>query len=213
MPCEILPCCQLINEQMKAMPKAADYLKEHICLGDFGYCTWYRVYRDFADGQVRPDLFDSPDMQEILKVQQCLQERREHPMEITITFPGGEKVNAEVNGRTIPTDQPVEAGGEGSAPTPFDYFLASLGTCAGIYVLSFCQQRQIATEGLAMTQRMEFNTTPDGKKHLATVTIEITLPAGFPDKYRNAITKAAGLCSVKKVIMDPPEFVITTRTA
>ena len=68
-------------------------------------------------------------------------------MEMKITFPGGEKVNAEINSRVIPTDQPVEGGGEGSAPSPFDYFLASLGTCAGIYVLSFCQQRQIATEG------------------------------------------------------------------
>jgi len=77
-------------------------------------------------------------------------------MEMKITFPGGEKVNAEINNRIIATDQPVESGGEGSAPTPFDYFLASLGTCAGIYILSFCQQRQIDTEGLALTQRMEF---------------------------------------------------------
>jgi putative redox protein len=85
-------------------------------------------------------------------------------MEIKITFPGGEKVNAEINSRVIPTDQPVESGGTGTAPSPFDYFLASLGTCAGIYVLSFCQQRQIATEGLGLTQRMEFATTEDGKK-------------------------------------------------
>jgi putative redox protein len=132
-------------------------------------------------------------------------------MEMKITFPGGEKVNAEINSRIIPTDQPVEAGGAGSAPSPFDYFLASLGTCAGIYVLSFCQQRQIATEGLALTQRMEFTTAADGKKRLAKVAIEIDLPPGFPEKYQNAIVKAAGLCSVKKVIMDPPEFVITAR--
>jgi putative redox protein len=134
-------------------------------------------------------------------------------MEMRITFPGGEKVNAEMSGRVIPTDQPVEAGGEGSAPSPFDYFLASLGTCAGIYVLSFCQHRQIATEGLALTQRMEFITTDDGKKKLAKVAIEIELPSGFPEKYRNAIVKAAELCSVKKEIMDPPEFVISARLA
>jgi putative redox protein len=134
-------------------------------------------------------------------------------MEIKITFPGGEKVNAEINSRIIPTDQPVETGGESSAPSPFDYFLASLGTCAGIYVLSFCQQRQIATEGLALTQRMAFTTTEDGKKRLAKVIIEIDLPPGFPEKYRNAIVKAAGLCSVKKAIMDPPEFVISARMA
>ena len=134
-------------------------------------------------------------------------------MEIKITFPGGEKVNAEINSRIIPTDQPVEAGGEGSAPSPFEYFLASLGTCAGIYVLSFCQQRQIATEGLALTQQIEFATAADGKKRLAKVAIEIDLPPGFPEKYQHAIVKAAGLCSVKKVIMDPPEFAITARLA
>lgn len=132
-------------------------------------------------------------------------------MEMKITFPGGEKVNAEINGHVIPSDQPVESGGEGTAPSPFDYFLASLGTCAGIYVLSFCQQRQISTEGLLLTQKMEFSTAADGKKRLSRVAIEIDLPPGFPEKYRNAIIKTAGLCSVKKSIMDPPEFVITAR--
>ena len=133
------------------------------------------------------------------------------PMEIKITFPGGKKVNTEINSRIIPTDQPIEAGGAGSAPSPFDYFLASLGTCAGIYVLSFCQQRQISTEGLAMTQRMEFITTEDGKKRLAKVAIDIDLPPGFPEKYRNAIVKTAELCTVKKVLTDPPEFEINAR--
>ena len=132
-------------------------------------------------------------------------------MEMKITFPGGEKVNAEINGRIIATDQPVSGGGDGSAPTPYDYFLASLGTCAGIYVLSFCRQRQIDTEGLALTQHMEFTTDENGKGRLARISMEIDLPPGFPEKYRNAIVKAAGLCSVKKVIMDPPEFVITAR--
>ena len=127
-----------------------------------------------------------------------------------ITFPGGEKVNAEFSGRIIASDQPLETGGEGTAPSPFDYFLASLGTCAGIYVLSFCRQRQIATEGLALTQRMEFTPAADGRKRLARVAIDIHLPPGFPEKYRNAIVKTAGLCTVKKVLMDPPEFVINT---
>lgn len=132
-------------------------------------------------------------------------------MEMKITFPGGEKVNAEINGRIIPTDQPVEGGGGGTAPSPYDYFLASLGTCAGIYVLSFCQQRGIATEGLLLTQSMEFSVAADGKNRLSRVAMDISLPPGFPEKYRNAIIKTAGLCSVKKVLMDPPEFVITAR--
>lgn len=132
-------------------------------------------------------------------------------MEMKITFPGGKTVNAELNGRTIPTDQPVEAGGEGVAPSPYDYFLASLGTCAGIYVLSFCQERGIATEGLSMIQQMEFEADGAGKRRLAKVAMEIVLPPGFPEKYRNAVVKAAELCAVKKVVMNPPEFVISAR--
>lgn len=128
-------------------------------------------------------------------------------MEIQVTFPGGKKVNAEIDGRIVPTDQPAAAGGEGSAPTPFDYFLASLATCAGIYVLSFCREREIQTEGLALTQRMEFGEV-EGKRKLVRVAMDITLPVGFPEKYRKAVTKAAGLCTVKKVLADPPEFVI-----
>jgi putative redox protein len=87
------------------------------------------------------------------------------------------------------------------------------GTCAGIYVLGFCRQRQIDTEDLALTERMEFTTTPDGKNRLARVSIHIDLPPGFPEKYKNAIVKTAGLCSVKKVLIDPSEFEITARLA
>lgn len=132
-------------------------------------------------------------------------------MDIKISFPGGQKVQAEIGSRIIPTDQPIESGGEGSAPSPFDYFLASLGTCAGIYVLSFCRQRGISTEGLVLTQRMEFADREGGGKKLAKVVMEIELPHGFPEKYRHAVEKAAALCSVKKVLADPPEFVISAR--
>ena len=132
-------------------------------------------------------------------------------MEMKITFPGGKKVNAELGGIVIPTDQPVEDGGEGTAPSPFIYFLASLGTCAGIYVLSFCQQRGIATEGMSLSQRMEFGVDESGKRRLSRVTLDIMLPPGFPEKYRNAVVKTAEPCTVKKVISNPPEFVITAR--
>jgi putative redox protein len=129
-------------------------------------------------------------------------------MEIKITFPGGKKVNAEMNGIVIPTDQSPEDGGEGTTPSPFSYFLASLGTCAGIYILSFCQQRGIATEGMSLVQQMEFGADEIGRKRLSRLTLDIMLPPGFPEKYRNAIVKTAELCTVKKVILDPPEFVI-----
>lgn len=128
-----------------------------------------------------------------------------------ITFPGGKKVNAEFGGTVIATDQPAAAGGEASAPSPYEYFLASMGTCAGIFVLSFCEERGISTQGLGLTQRVEFAPSPEGKRRLARLIIDIDLPEGFPEKYRNAIVKTAGLCSVKKAILDPPEFEINAR--
>lgn len=132
-------------------------------------------------------------------------------MEMTITFPGGKRVNADFNGLTVATDQPVEAGGEGTAPTPFEYFLASIGTCAGIYVLGFCQQRGIPTEKISLSQRMEFETLADGKRRVKTVDIDIVIPPEFPEKYRNALVKSAELCTVKKAIAAPPEFRLMTK--
>ncbi|HEX9021398.1 MAG TPA: OsmC family protein [Nitrospirota bacterium] len=130
-------------------------------------------------------------------------------MDITITFPGGKKVNAEVSGMVIPTDQPKLQGGEGTAPSPFAHFLASIGTCAGIYVLSFCQERKIPTDNITLTERLEY-TSEDGKSKLSKIVLDINVPPGFPEKYRNALIKVADQCAVKKVIMNPPLFEIRT---
>jgi ribosomal protein S12 methylthiotransferase accessory factor len=130
-------------------------------------------------------------------------------MEIKITFPGGKKVDAEVSGMTVRTDQPVKYGGDGTAPSPFEHFLASIGTCAGIFVLGFCQKRDITTEGITLTQRMEYVPADKGMK-LGKIAININLPAGFPEKYKDAIVRVADQCAVKKTIMEPPEFEVTT---
>jgi putative redox protein len=131
-------------------------------------------------------------------------------MEITITFPGKKKVNAEVNGMVIPTDQPKLQGGDGSAPSPYQHFLASLATCAGIYVLGFCQERGIPTDGVTLTERLEYAASPEGKPVLDTIAIDINVPPDFPEKYRNALVKVADQCAVKKTIMHPPKFAIKT---
>jgi ribosomal protein S12 methylthiotransferase accessory factor len=130
-------------------------------------------------------------------------------MDITITFPGGKKVNAEVNGMIIPTDQPKLQGGDNSAPSPFAHFLASIGTCAGIYVLSFCQERKIPTDRITITERLEYS-TEDGKSKLSTIVLDINVPQDFPEKYRNALIKVADQCAVKKAMMNPPRFEIKT---
>lgn len=126
-------------------------------------------------------------------------------MELKITFPGGKKVNAELRGRSIPTDQPVESGGEGSAPEPYALFAASIGTCAGFYALAFCQSRGLSTDGLAIRQRMRM----DGKR-LVAVELDIDLPPGFPEKYREPLVRAADGCAVKRAIQAQPEIVVRT---
>ena len=131
-------------------------------------------------------------------------------MEMEITFPGGARVDASFNGLTIMTDQPAQGGGTGSAPTPFATFLASIGTCAGIYVLGFCRQRGLSTDGIKIAQRMQSNPATGlvGK-----IALEIQLPPGFPDKYKAAVIKSAEQCAVKKHFEHPPAFEITTTAA
>ncbi|HEX7185635.1 MAG TPA: OsmC family protein [Thermoanaerobaculia bacterium] len=128
-------------------------------------------------------------------------------MNMKITFPGGLGVNAAFKGFTVMTDQGVEHGGGGTAPEPFDLFLASLGTCAGLYALRFCQQREIATQGLGLTITTQRD--PEGKR-LALVRLAIELPAGFPEKYREAVTRAVDQCAVKRQILEPPRFEVVT---
>lgn len=131
-------------------------------------------------------------------------------MEMTIRFPGNKKVEAVFDGHAVMTDQPREAGGDGTAPAPFDLFLASLGTCAGIFVLSFCRKREIPTEGLEIVQRAEWN---DEKHLVSKVALEIKLPKGFPEKYRESLVKTAELCTVKRHLHEPPAFEVRTTPA
>jgi len=126
-----------------------------------------------------------------------------------ITFDGGKVITAHINGHIIKTDQPLDNGGGNTAPAPFDLFLGSIGTCAGIYVKSFCDRRQIPTDGIKLIQSMEFD---EVKKVPGSISLEILLPSGFPEKYREAVVSAAELCLVKKTISSQPEFkVITTQ--
>ncbi len=131
-------------------------------------------------------------------------------MEIKISFPGGKKVNAEINGMVIKTDQPVKYGGEGSAPSPFEHFLASVGTCAGIFILGFCTERKIPAENISLVERLEYGRREDGKPFLEKIVLEILVPPDFPEKYYNALIKVADQCAVKKAIMNPPEFEVKT---
>ena len=124
-------------------------------------------------------------------------------MHIDVTFPGGMTVNAHLLGHTVQTDQPVEKGGGGLHPAPFDLFLASIATCMGIYALHFCQRRRVGTEDLSLA--LETERDPESKQiHL--IRVALRLPAGFPPKYLPAIERALDQCAVKRHMINPPEF-------
>ena len=130
-------------------------------------------------------------------------------MEMVISFPGGARVDAQFGSFTVKTDQPPGGGGEGSAPTPFATFLASLGTCAGIYVLGFCRQRGLPTDGIRLTQRLGVDRATG---LVDKVELDIHVPSVFPEKYHAALVRSAEQCAVKKHMESPPQFAIKTVT-
>jgi putative redox protein len=124
-------------------------------------------------------------------------------MEMIIDFPGGSRVDAHFGPFTVKTDQPPAA----TAPSPFEIFLASIGTCAGLYVLGFCQQRNLPTEGIRILERINHSQTTG---MVETIGLEIQVPPDFPEKYRDALIRSASLCAVKEHLENPPRFEITT---
>jgi ribosomal protein S12 methylthiotransferase accessory factor len=129
-------------------------------------------------------------------------------MEMIIDFPGGARVDAHIRGHTLLTDQPPAGGGGDSAPMPFEVFLASIGTCAGIYILGFCRQRGIPTEGIRIVQRHTANPTTG---MMDKIELEIQVPPTFPKQYYDALIRSADLCKVKKTLENPPKFEIVTK--
>ena len=129
-------------------------------------------------------------------------------MEMVIDFPGGARVDAHFGSYTVNTDQPPMGGGEGSAPTPFAVFLSSIGTCAGIYVLGFCKQRGLSTEGIRIVQRVH---NDPATRMIGKVDLEIQVPPDFPAKYHESLVRSAELCAVKKHLENPPQFEVFTK--
>lgn len=127
-------------------------------------------------------------------------------MEMEILFPGGMRVSSRYKGFVVETDQPKSEGGDSSAPEPYDMFLSSIGTCAGVNVLYFCKSRNIPVDRIQMAMSIEKNErTPLVER----IHIRIHLPEDFPERYRRAVLRAADLCAVKRSFSDPPEISIT----
>lgn len=129
-------------------------------------------------------------------------------MELIIDFPGGARVDAHFNGFTVATDQTATGGGENSAPTPFAIFLASIGTCAGIYVLGFCRQRSLPVDGIRIVQTVHADKATGMTEK---IDLEIQVPPSFPEKYYDALIRSADQCKVKKTLENPPVFNVYTK--
>lgn len=127
-------------------------------------------------------------------------------MEINVSFPGNLKVEANIGEFVIPTDQPEKSGGDNSAPSPFVLFASSIATCAGFFAMKFCRTRELDTTGMQLSLKYEWDKE---QKRYPKMEIDLTLPEGFPEKYRGAIIKAMDQCVVKQHILNPPEFEIT----
>ncbi len=130
-------------------------------------------------------------------------------MDIEIFFEGNKKVNARIKDQIVKTDQPIKQGGDGTAASPFDLFIVSMGTCVGYYIKAFCDERSIPTDNIKITQSLEW----DRINHLVVnVNINISLPDEFPAKYRDAIISAANLCTVKRHLLNPPQVKVQLAT-
>lgn len=122
-------------------------------------------------------------------------------MQMEILLSDSDRVDASFRGQTITTHQ------DGSAPAPFDLFLASMGTCAGIYVSRFCRQRGIPVDDIRIVQKHLVN---PATRMVERVEMEIRLPEDFPEQYREAVVRSAQLCAVKKHLEAPPAVAVST---
>jgi putative redox protein len=126
--------------------------------------------------------------------------------ELTINLKGNMKVDADIRGFTVSTDQRKDDDGDNSAPTPLELFFASIGTCAGVNIAFFCIERELPYKNIDIRMVVE----RDDKTHaVKKVNMNIRVPSDFPDKYKGALLKAVDACAVKKTIKAQPEIVAT----
>jgi len=128
-------------------------------------------------------------------------------LELKVTLEGGKKVSTQIGEHLIMTDQPIKHGGTNIAPAPFDLFLASIGTCVGFYVQSYCENKNIDSSGIEITLKLRRDAETKAINGFVTT---IHLPQEIPQKLHSALRKVAEQCTVKKTIMSNPEFIVET---
>ncbi|WP_282413611.1 OsmC domain/YcaO domain-containing protein [Pseudomonas sp. PS01299] len=126
-------------------------------------------------------------------------------MEIKVNFLDNLRLEAKFDDFTVIADQPIRYKGDGSAPGPFDYFLASSALCAAYFVKLYCETRNIPTENIRLSQN---NIVDPENRYNQIFKIQVELPADISEKDRLGILRSIDRCTVKKVVQTGPEFVI-----
>ncbi|AZD21586.1 OsmC-like N-terminal domain [Pseudomonas chlororaphis subsp. aurantiaca] len=126
-------------------------------------------------------------------------------MEIKVNFLDNLRLEAKFDDFTVVADQPIRYKGDGSAPGPFDYFLASSALCAAYFVKLYCDTRSIPTDNIRLSQN---NIVDPENRYNQIFKIQVELPADISDKDRQGILRSIDRCTVKKVVQAGPEFVI-----
>jgi ribosomal protein S12 methylthiotransferase accessory factor len=127
------------------------------------------------------------------------------PMEIKVNFLDKLRLEAKFDDFTVIADQPIRYKGDGSAPGPFDYFLASSALCAAYFVKLYCDTRNISTEHIRLSQN---NIVDPENRYKQIFKIQVQLPPDISEVDRRGILNSIERCTVKKVVQEGPEFVI-----
>ena len=124
-------------------------------------------------------------------------------MEIKVNYLDNLRIDAKFDDFSVIADQPIRYKGDGSAPSPFDYFLASSALCAAYFVKVYCNARDIPTDGIRVAQN---NIVDPENRYNQIFKIQVELPESISDKDRQGILRSIDRCTVKKVIQTGPEF-------
>jgi len=124
-------------------------------------------------------------------------------MQVEVTFPSPTRIQAHSKDLTVEVGPPLDRGGDADAYGPFDLLLCSLATCTGFQVADFLQQRGFDTAGAGVHMEAERS---EETHLLETISIQISVPPDFPEKYNDAIVRAAGLCFIKQQLGQRPEI-------
>jgi len=124
---------------------------------------------------------------------------------VTVTHEAGDRFDIAIRDHVVHVDQPLADGGEDTAPTPTELFVASLASCVAFYARRYLRRHGLPETGLAVTLQAEMGSKP---ARVASMTVVVTLPDGVPEERRQALLAVASHCTVHNTLTSPPHVVV-----